>query len=39
MRALGFHVTQHKIVTYFYAGLIAGLVGLAGGIVVNSTDG
>lgn len=28
MRALGFNVTAHKIVAYFYAGLIAGLAGV-----------
>jgi branched-chain amino acid transport system permease protein len=28
MRALGFNVTAHKVVAYFYAGLIAGLAGV-----------
>jgi len=28
MRAIGFDVTAHKIVAYFYAGLIAGLAGV-----------
>lgn len=28
MRALGFNVTAHKVVAYFYAGIIAGLAGV-----------
>ncbi|MBS3649490.1 branched-chain amino acid ABC transporter permease [Pseudaminobacter sp. 19-2017] len=28
MRALGFNVTAHKVVAYFYAGVIAGLAGV-----------
>ncbi len=28
MRALGFHVTAHKIAAFFYAGIIAGLAGV-----------
>lgn len=28
MRALGFHVTHHKIVAYFFAGVIAGFAGV-----------